>query len=98
MLFKFLKYLQPIHYFGLQKNNETTVYPKSDLLPEFILNQLECDTDFETDLAKSYDLSWQAIHKGFIGNIETLGECERVSLHDEYVFSPRAWATPLTPG
>ena len=46
MLFKFLKYLQPIHYFGLQKNNGTTVYPKSALLPESILTQLVCDTNF----------------------------------------------------
>jgi glycosyltransferase involved in cell wall biosynthesis len=87
MLFKFLKYLQPTHYFGLQKNNGTTVYPKSDLLPESILDQLAGDANFKTDLAKGYDLSWQAIHKGFIGIIEPIDHFEKVTLHDEYVFS-----------
>ena len=86
MLFNFLKYLQPTHYFGVYKNNGASVFPIFEKLPESIQNQLIKDDVFRSEQAKKYDLSWQAIQKGYIGKTETYTSFEKLPLTDEYSF------------
>ena len=86
MLFKFLKYLHPTHYFQLYRKDGSCVFPDPLLLPEKILNQLKPDPCFKSELARRYDLSWQAIHKGYIGNNETYKSFEKLPIVDEYRF------------
>ncbi len=86
MLFNFLKYLQPTHYFQLYKKDGTSIFPIPEKLPKEILNQLDPDDNFKNEDAKQYDLSWQAVSKGYIGNEETYTSFEKVPLADEYRF------------
>jgi hypothetical protein len=86
MLFRFLKYLQPTHYFSLRKNNGQPVFPVYDSLPEAIKQQLEIDATYTSDLAKHYDLSWQALQKGYIGRSKTIEAIEAVPVMDNYMF------------
>lgn len=86
MLFNFLKYLQPTHYFTLITGKGYFVYPKVSCLPKSIINQLQPDTAFINEQAKNYDLSWQAIQKGYIGKVETYQQFEKLPLADEYRF------------
>ncbi|MBJ6367915.1 glycosyltransferase family 2 protein [Snuella sedimenti] len=86
MLFEFLRYLQPTHYFALQRQSSYFVYPDPSTLPETVLSQLESDSDFVDNRSTQYDLAWQAIHKGYIGGAKTLSNIEAVPLQDEYRF------------
>jgi glycosyltransferase involved in cell wall biosynthesis len=86
MLFSFLRYLQPTHYFSLLKKSGETVFPVYDCLPEVIKQQLEIDVAYTSDLAKHYDLSWQALHKGYVGGTKTIEAIETVPVMDNYIF------------
>ena len=86
MLFSFLKYLQATHYFRLYKNNNTSVFPKTVLLPQKIQSQLLKDKDYSSQLAIEYDLSWQAIQKGYIGDVACYTSFEKLPVQDEYRF------------
>jgi len=86
MLFSFLKYLQPTVYFSLKREDGTSIYPVYDLLPKSIQLYLNPDLSFDSEHARAYDLSWQAIQKGYIGDVKTYVEFEKVSLKDEYLF------------
>ncbi|PKQ46742.1 glycosyltransferase family 2 protein [Confluentibacter flavum] len=87
MLFKFLKYLQPTHYFSLLKVNGDSIFPVIDELPKAVLEQLVKDDHYTCEIAKHYDLSWQAIHKGYIGNAKTYSNIEDLPLVDNYRFA-----------
>ena len=86
MLFSFLQYLQPTHYFQLYRKDGSSVFPVVENLPNEIRAQLITDPHFKSDLAKQYDLSWQAIQKGYIGNAQTYSDFERLAVVDEYIF------------
>src|SRR5690554_4171916 len=86
MLFTFLKYLQPTHYFQLYRKDGTSIFPIEEKLPEEIGAQLEIESDFESESAHAYDLSWQAVVKGYIGTGETYQSFEEVPIVDEYRF------------
>ena len=86
MIFSFLKYIHPIDYFNLKKQDGTTVFPDPDQLPEIVRSKLTLDTGYQTSLAQKRDLAWQAIQKGFIGDAETLSWDENLALVDEYRF------------
>ncbi|PZW39074.1 GT2 family glycosyltransferase [Mesonia algae] len=86
MLFTFLKYLQPSHYFGLKRKDGTYIFPKVENLPQEILQQLEKDNGFKSDLAKEYDLSWQALNKGYIVSGDNYTHFKKLPLVDEYRF------------
>ena len=86
MLFNFLKYLQATHYFTLFNNENKSVFPIVAKLPNSILNQLEEDDLFQNSLSKEYDLSWQAIQKGYIGDSEVIVNIEKLPIEDEYHF------------
>uniref|UniRef100_UPI00404AEC00 glycosyltransferase family 2 protein n=1 Tax=Gelidibacter sp. TaxID=2018083 RepID=UPI00404AEC00 len=86
MLFTFLTYLQPTHYFQRLKTNGQSVFPKVDLLPAHILSLLETDSQYKSATAQAYDLSWQAVKKGYIGEVATYTHFEPLSVFDNYVF------------
>jgi glycosyltransferase involved in cell wall biosynthesis len=86
MPFKFLSYLQPTHYFRLFIKDQHSVFPKVEKLPESVLDHLSKDDAYRSQLAKDYDLSWQAIQKGYIGEADNYTNFEKVPLSDEYRF------------
>ena len=85
-IFKFLKYLQPTHYFTLNSIKEVSVFPIIEHLPNKVMRQLQVDDFFKNPLSQAYDLSWQAIQKGYIGNAETYAEFDSLPLVDNYRF------------
>jgi len=87
MLFRFLKYLQPVHYFSLKRKNGQGVFPIASEIPQAILEQLKEEEHYVSKTSTSYDLSWQAIHKGYIGDVNTLDAIETLPVYDEYVFT-----------
>ena len=86
MPFQFLTYIQPTHYFRLLKKDETSVFPVFESLPSAIKSQLCRDEAYQSNLAISYDLSWQAIQKGYIGESITYQSFDRLPIVDEYRF------------
>lgn len=86
MLFNFLKYVQPTNYFALFNKNKQSVFPIVETLPKHIYSQLELDIDFKSEIAKQYDLSWQATQKGYVGNTSCYIKIETLPLIDEYRF------------
>ena len=97
MLFNFLKYLQPTHYFTKYKSKGKSMFPKVNNLPRHVLDQLQKDNQYLNEDAKKYDLSWQAIQIGYIGPCETYLNFKKLPLEDEYRFISkyfnRAWVT-----
>ena len=86
MPFCFLKYLQPTHYFRLKSMNGYYIYPIVDQISCEFLTFLERDEHFQTKLASEYDLSWQAICKGYIGDTICYQQFEKSSVQDNYRF------------
>ena len=86
MLFNFLKYLQPTIYFQVYRNDNTSIFPVFDQLPEDVLNRLLVDEGYDSLAAQHYDLSWQAIRSGFIDNVDTYDKFDDISLKDNYRF------------
>ena len=86
MLFVFLKYLQPTHYFQRFKKNRKSIFPIVDNLPEDLLIKLKPDNNFQSKQATEYDLSWQSVQLGYIGNVETYSDFKELSVQDNYHF------------
>ncbi|MCK0125029.1 glycosyltransferase family 2 protein [Gelidibacter sp. F2691] len=86
MIFKFLQYLQPTQYFQLRTTKGTSVFPIIEELPDDIRNQLLLDPIYSSETAKNYDLSWQAIQLGYVGDVSTYSKFEQTSLFDNYHF------------
>ncbi|MDO6597699.1 glycosyltransferase family A protein [Oceanihabitans sp. 2_MG-2023] len=86
MLFSFLKYLQPTHYFQLFTKTNASVFPEVKSLPESILKQLTVDKTYQSKIAQDYDLSWQAVQKGYIGKAPTYSNFDKIALQDNYHF------------
>lgn len=86
MLFQFLKYLQPTNYFALFNKAGESVFPIVKYLPKSVLEQLNPDSKYQSSIAQAYDLSWQALQKGYIGNAETYKSFQNIPITDEYVF------------
>ncbi|MFK7831972.1 MAG: glycosyltransferase family 2 protein [Winogradskyella sp.] len=86
MLFSFLKYLQPTHYFQRFTKTSQSIYPKVEALPAHIIDQLKPDHSYVSEEAKYYDMSWQAIQLGYIGNAETYYSFSKLPLKDDYRF------------
>ena len=86
MLFHFLKYLQPTHYFQLYRKDGTSIFPILKELPDGVIGQLEPEQHFKSKWAQEYDLSWQAIQKGYIGTSETYTSFQKLPIVDEYRF------------
>lgn len=86
MLFSFLKYLQPTSYFQLYKKTGNSIYPIPTALPTAIIPQLKRDDRFQSPQAQDYDMSWQAIKWGYIGNAACYTGVQQVPLKDNYYF------------
>lgn len=86
MPFTFLTYLQPTHYFRLFTKAGASVFPKVEELPKEVLEQLKLDTDYLSHLARDYDLSWQAVQSGYLGDVITYQHFETVPVQDNYRF------------
>src|SRR5690554_1316331 len=86
MLFPLLKYLHSTHYFQLYKKDGRSIFPIVEKLPKEILDQLEPEAKFESERALQYDLSWQAINKGYIGDTETNTSFKNIIVADQYRF------------
>ncbi|GGI58027.1 glycosyltransferase family 2 protein [Winogradskyella haliclonae] len=92
MLFNFLKYLQPTHYFGLKTKNGHLIFPKVDT---WISSQFEEDIRYKSQEAKHYDQSWRAIQNGCVNFSNPITETVELSVFDNYIFSrkyfSKAW-------
>ena len=86
MPFNFLNYLLPTYYFRLFTKTAKSVFPKVDNLPNFVLEQLKIDSSYISDLARDYDLSWQAVQAGYLGSTETYTHFDTVNVRDNYHF------------
>ncbi|NNE16640.1 MAG: glycosyltransferase family 2 protein [Saprospiraceae bacterium] len=88
-----LKYLQPTHYFQRMTNEGRSVFPTIEVLPDDIISQLKRDQRFDSILAQSYDMSWQAIQKGYVGNVKTYSNFEKLSVKDNYHFARKYFSS-----
>ncbi|WP_417875204.1 glycosyltransferase family 2 protein [Xanthomarina gelatinilytica] len=62
------------------------MFPIIDLMPEDIVDYLVKDSQYISEVSQEYDLSWQAVQKGFIGELETYTSFEKIPIIDEYRF------------
>ncbi|MCB0538246.1 MAG: glycosyltransferase [Bacteroidetes bacterium] len=86
MLFRFLTYIQPTHYFQIFRKDGSSIYPIVTELPKDVLEKLEEDKGYVSLEARAYDLSWQAIKKGYIGTVATYVSFKKLPVTDEYRF------------
>lgn len=86
MLFQFLNYLQPTNYFSLPNKFGKSIFPLPEHLPDHVIIELSEDKTYLSNISTLYDLSWQAIQMGYIGNAETYSEFKKLPLEDEYRF------------
>ena len=86
MLFNFLKYLHPTHYFQLSRKDGTSIFPIVSNLPRSIQEEILPDNNYESELAADYDQSWRAIGKGYIDSAPTYTSFGKIPLVDEYRF------------
>ena len=86
MLFRFLKYIQPTHYFQLYRNDGTSIFPDIRVMPENIRQMLPPDPNFNSERAAEYDQSWRAVRGGYTYSSATYNSFEKTSLEDEYYF------------
>ncbi|MCT4628400.1 glycosyltransferase family 2 protein [Winogradskyella sp.] len=84
-MFNFLKYIQPTHYFALP-SKASYVFPVYDTLSDEVKKQLQPDDNYASEIAKHYDLSWQAIQLGYVGKAHTYRAFENTSVNDNYYF------------
>ena len=85
-MFDFLKYLQPTHYFQVPNKKGDFVFPNITDLNAQEKDLLVRESAFQSEQAANYELSWQAIYKGYIGDARPYTSFEKVSVHDNYVF------------
>lgn len=86
MLFTFIKYIAPISYFNKLRQDRTSIYPKWEKLPQSIKSQIQLDTNFSSLESSFLDASWQAVQKGYIGEVETYMFSNDIPIEDEYRF------------
>jgi L-cysteine desulfidase len=94
MLFKLLSFRQSTHYSRLFIKGQHTVFPKVEEHPESVLAQFYIDDAYHSPLSKEYDLSWQEIQKGYIGEADTYTNFEKLPLSDEYRFIRKNFHQP----
>lgn len=86
MLFYFLKYLQPTHYFHRFTKAGSSIFPIADELPSEVVGHLQIDDSYLSEDARAYDLSWQAIESGYIGDAPTYKGFAKLPIQDNYRF------------
>ena len=70
----------------MPNSNGKYIYPIVFEIPEKIFKLLEIDTKYTSDIAQEYDLSFQSIEKGYIGNAVKIEIIEKLPIDDEYRF------------
>lgn len=85
-MFNFLQYLQPTHYFRLNRNELGSVFPIVSNLPFELSESIPLDTSYQSLKAQNYDQSWRLIQKGYIGESITYQSFDRLPMVDEYRF------------
>ena len=93
MLFSFLKYLQSTRYFTLPNSNGKYIYPIVSEIPDDLLYYLKVDKEYSSIRARTYDLSYQAIEKGYIGEVKRIEFIEDIPIVDEYRFVKKYFST-----
>ncbi|MDB9961707.1 glycosyltransferase family 2 protein [Oceanihabitans sp.] len=58
-----------------------------EVLPQDVISHLIPDDTYQSSHARAYDLSWQAIQSGYVGNAATYSNFEVVPIQDNYHFS-----------
>ena len=86
MLFKFLKYISPTNYFNLERNNSTTIFPEWDALPKNIQGQIKLNKAYSSLEISKLDGAYQAVQKGYIGDVKTINFETPIPIEDEYRF------------
>lgn len=69
------------------------VFPKTTELTEDVLAFLNSDRRYISEVARQYDLSYQAVEKGYIGNAEKIEVIEKLPVADEYRFIKKYFST-----
>ncbi len=90
MIFRFLKYVNPIWYFNLKPNVDFGYFPTIEQLKEQSVN-FELDNRYQSDVARDRDASWSAFQRGFINKKEKKGidvwdDKIIIPIVDEYIF------------
>ena len=93
MLFSFLKYLKSTHYFSLPNNRGEFIYPIVSKISEKDMENLTLDKGYSTKKAQEYDLSYQALEKGYIGSADRIKNIEKLLVVDEYRFIKKYFST-----
>lgn len=70
----------------MRRNNGTSIFPRIEELGKDLLSQLDPDDSYMSEQARLYDLSWQAVQCGYIGDAKTYSHFEEIPLVDEYHF------------
>ena len=86
MPFSFLFYLQPTYTFVLPNKKGKYAFPIPDKLPESVKLQIKTNKNYKSELARQYDISWQALHKGYLGDTEKYTNFKKLPIQDEYTF------------
>ncbi len=94
MPFRFLKYLQPVRYFSVPRLDGTYIYPHYSGIPEHIKERVQPNLHFTSQEAKEYDVSWQALHIGFVAEQKFYKSFEKLPVKDEYTFI-RSYFSPI---
>lgn len=55
-------------------------------IPEELLKSINPDNNFASEISAEYDLSWQFLQKGYIGEADTYTSFQKLPLVDEYRF------------
>lgn len=85
MPFLFLKYIQPTNYFTLFSKDDF-VFPIYGELPDEVKDQLKPDQNYISEKGRLYDLSWQAVQLGYLGDSRTYKIFDDCSVRDNYYF------------
>jgi len=86
MIFNFIKYIRPTHYFNLKNKNGEYVYPEIAVLSKEVLAKLKVDKNYQTNTAQNLDLVYQALEKGYIGSFKKMKYFPKLPVVDEYRF------------
>lgn len=88
-LFYFLRYVRPIWYYAIQSKDSFCYFIDIDKLPHHQKGNLISDPNYKSDIARLYDLSYQAFNKGLISFTQENALAiisSRLPIEDEYLF------------
>lgn len=78
MIFEFLKYIRPVHYFNLKNRKSCFVYP--------VVKNKDVDYGFNSSYANEYYHSYIKVMNGYISKGPYYKSFEKLSILDNYIF------------